>query len=649
MKLKRNLYVYLAFWSLIVLAIVLRVVPHPTGEWDDYSIVTASLINDHNVSIDEEDVIFAKQFFTDLSIGYDNNFSLSGYKTRNGDDMSWYFCTYSAACVPVALVLSALNLNPSYCFYLTNLIAMILALSLCIKEYSRTDKKKVLLILMLSINPIIFYMTWISAEVFIYALMVIAILWWHERKFMRSAIILSLASTLNPVILAFGIFMIIDFLYVIIKRYNANTIKAILGSFIKEWRSIALYGSCYIVGLIPFAYNYYEVGHINLTASSFLTDEPKTMIFKRFFAYLFDWNFGLLPYYNLFFILSIVLFIVALLGRYWKYVGMTLAFYGVVAGYSIMYHINCGMSGISRYNAWSAVIMIFGVISYMDTLILHKITRVVSLVCISFTVIINSLILYFYGPIEANHTNYVYMTPIASFVLDHFPSLYSPLYSTFNSRVTHIDGGYSYTLPLIYNNREGNIRKILVAPESIEDLKSRCIGVTNKEQEWFNKRISNVTKEEYISIPPNRNIRTTSQLILNRKIYFSGEKRNCEFYVDKGISWNEDIFAWTEGKEMLLSFVIKNFDSNSHYVLDCNIMGTYNGAQSMMVKEKNTIIYQETLLGQSYFQIPLSPSESGYVKLHFIFDKAVSPLELGESSDNRVLALQFESATLLRK
>jgi hypothetical protein len=649
MKLKRNLYVYLVFWSVIILFIVLKVTPHPTGEWDDYSIVTASLINDQNVSIDEKDVIFAKQFFSDLSNGYDNNYSLSGFKTRNGDDMSWYFCTYSATCVPIALVLAALNISPSYCFYLTNIIIMILALYLCIKEYSGTNKKKVMLILMLSINPIIFYMTWISAEVFIYALMVMAILWWHEKKFMRSAVVLSLASTLNPVILVVGIFMIIEFLYTIIKKYDAKTIKAILSAFIKEWRSIMLYGSCYIIGLIPFFYNYYEIGHINLTALSFATDEPKIMVFRRFLAYLFDWNFGLLPYYNLLFILSIVLFIVALLGRCWKYVGMTLAFYGVIAGYSIMYHINCGMSGISRYNAWSAVIMVFGVISFADILITRKIVKSVAVIFISITIIINSLILYFYGPIEAKHTNYVYMTPIASFVLDCFPSLYSPLYSTFNSRVTHIDGGYSYALPLIYKNREGNIRKILVAPDSIEDLKSRCIGEDNKDQEWFNQRISNITKEEYISVPPNYNIRTTNQLSLNQKIYFSGDSRNCDFYVDKGISWNEIAFAWTDGKEVFLSFNIKDFDSNLHYILDCNIIGTYMGVQSMVVKERNKITYKDMLSGQSYFQIPLSPSESGYVKLHFIFDNAVSPLELGESADNRVLALQFESATLLGK
>lgn len=647
MSLKKFLYVYLIFFSIILLIIILRVKPHPDGEWDDYSLVTASLINDYNVGIDEQDVIFAKKFFGALSKAYEDGYALSGYNTRNGDEMSWYFLTYSAACVPLALILSVLGSDPSYCFYLTNFIIFILALYLCIKEYSGTDKRKLILILMLSINPIIFYMTWISAEVFIYALLVMAILSWHERKYIKTSVLLSVASTLNPVILAAAFFVTIDFLYDIIKKYNSKTLKEVFESFIGEAKQIGFYGGGYLIALIPFIYNYYEIGHINLTAASFATDEPKIMIVKRFIAYLLDLNFGFLPYYNLFFTFSIVLFILAVVRRKWKYIGMMLAFYGIIAGYSIMLHINSGMSGIARYNAWSSVIMIFSVISYMDSLITHRLARIVSLISIAVSLIINLFILCIYGPIGANKTSHIRMTPIASFVLDYFPTLYSPLHSTFNSRVTHIDGGYTYKLPIVYKDHEENIRKILIDPSSINTLKAVCFGETNEDQEWLNQKLSNVTKEEYISVPTNRNLKSANQLDLNQSIYFAGDKRNSEMYVDKGISGNEVMFAWTDDKELILSFMIKKADLD--YILDCSIFGVYNGTQSVKVKENNAIIYQDTLYGKSDLKIPLTPSETGYVKLYFEFDKAVSPLELGVGADNRILALQLESATLLGK
>ncbi len=39
-----------------------------------------------------------------------------------------------------------------------------------------------------------------------------------------------------------------------------------------------------------------------------------------------------------------------------------------------------------------------------------------------------------------------------------FPELYNPLHSTFNSRVNHIDGGYSYNLPIYYMAQEESVK-----------------------------------------------------------------------------------------------------------------------------------------------------------------------------------------------
>lgn len=649
MTLKKVLYIYLIFWSSLALIVILSCMPHPTGEWDDYSLVTASIINDQNVSISKDDVEFAKQFFPDLKGGYDNGYFLSGFKTRNGDEMAWYFCTYSVACVPIAVLLSILNLNPSYCFYITNLITMILALYLCIKEYQGNIKNKLFLILLLSLNPIFFYMTWISAEVFIYALLIIAMLWWCEKRYKRSAIAISLAATLNPTILFVGIIMIIDFIFNTLKKYNIKTMKDVFISIMKEKSNIILYGSCYIISIIPFIYNYYETGYINLTAATFTTHESKVMIIKRFIAYVLDWNFGLLPYYNFFLILSFFLIIIAVLKKCWKFNLMLIAFYGTIFGYSIMIHINSGMSGIARYNAWSSVILIFAVITYMDTLLIQKVYKTISSICIIVTLLCSSLIILIYGPLEANNTSHIYMTPIASYVLDNFPNLYSPLHSTFNSRITHIDGGYSYTLPLVYKDDKGNIRKILIDPLSTNKFKTMCYGETYKDQEWLDHKLIKINKEEYITVPLTYKLIMANKLNENQTITFSGNNRNCEDYVNKGISGNEGSFAWTSGKEMNLDFIINNYEPNSNYNLECNIFGVYNGKQSIVVYQNDHDIYNNILTNNTMFQIKLKPTDTGYVRLVFKFDNAISPLALNKSSDDRVLALQFKNITLIKK
>lgn len=363
-------------------------------------------------------------------------------------------------------------------------------------------------------------------------------------------------------------------------------------------------------------------------------------------AYIFDWNFGILPYYNFLFLLSLGLLVLAIIKKVWKYVGMMAAFYGIILGYSIMPHINSGMSGIARYNVWSSVILIFGVISYYDVLILHKVIRVISKTVVIFTVFLFSLILYNYGPLEAYKVDYKTMTPIASFVLEYFPEFYSPLYSTFNSRIESVDGGYSYTLPIAYHDKNGNVRKVLLDTTSAEHLKTTYFGETEKDWKWFEQKISGITKEEYISIPVHYKIFEADQLGLNQTIFFSGEKRNCESYIKCGISGNEDSWAWTDGKKMLLYFTIKDYNPRINYSLECNIAGVYGGTQSVKVFEHDTAIYKDTLHGISDFYIPLIPDDKGVVRLDFVYDNAISPREKEGGGDTRMLGLQFVQASL---
>ena len=116
-------------------------------------------------------------------------------------------------------------------------------------------------------------------------------------------------------------------------------------------------GSCYIVGVIPLFYNIYNVAHINLTASYSGFIHGKESIISRFWSYLFDLNYGILPYFCPVFVLAIFLVFSAILNGHKKYLQWIFAFFLNTFLYSIMVHINSGMSGIARYNSWGVAIL----------------------------------------------------------------------------------------------------------------------------------------------------------------------------------------------------------------------------------------------------------------------------------------------------
>ena len=92
--------------------------PSPTGEWDDYSLPAVSIITDQNIDITENDIMHFKTIFPEWS-QYIDYYSLSGYVTKSGGEMPWYFPTYSVACIPFIFILSFFRFtcNLCVCFY----------------------------------------------------------------------------------------------------------------------------------------------------------------------------------------------------------------------------------------------------------------------------------------------------------------------------------------------------------------------------------------------------------------------------------------------------------------------------------------------------------------------------------------------------
>lgn len=468
------------------------------GEWDDYSLPAISILTEHNFAISENDIESFKKIIPEWADKIDK-YSLSGYSTKSGEELSWYFPTYSIACIPMMLLLMFMDLPVSYSFVFTNLAFLILLLFFIWRHLKAEDSVKLALIVLLSANPIVFYLVWPSAEVFIYVMLGFAVVCWYNNWYKSAAVFVSVAGTLNPTIMSVGIIMIVDYLINIGKIRQKG--ESILKVYIKNFKDILIYGSCYIIGLFPMVYNLYNTGHINLTASYSNFTEGSESTFSRFLAYLFDFNYGILPYYPILLLLDLIFIVIAIYKRNWNFIKFSAAFYFNMIMYSVMVHINCGMTGIARYNAWNAVVLVFAVVVFSKELILSKVYKKAVKYLFFISSIISTIIVFSYGPSGANRTSNCDWTPIAGWVIDNFTSIYNPLHSTFFSRTQHVDGGYEYELPIVYTNNDEKVRKILATSEEIEYIKLNYVSMSGRDEEFINILNKLDESEGYITIP----------------------------------------------------------------------------------------------------------------------------------------------------
>ena len=518
---------------LFLMAMLMYAGIHPTylmGEWDDYSLPVASLFHDHNFSVSKGDVAYFKELFPEWA-GDIKGYELSGYKTAEGAELSWYFPVYSILCMPMTVLLWIMKLPRIYTFSFTNILLYGLALLFAARFVKTPEKKRLLLVLTLAIHPAVFYINYVGAEVCLYALLIMAAVCWYNGWHHRGAFFVALAGTMNATILSVGLVMIAEYLLrLCMEKEKAQAWPTFIrASFVR----IVGYGCCYIIGILPMIYNYVLTGHINLTASYEKYTVSKETVFERAYAYLFDLNYGMLPYFPIVLWLAVILLAVALgiviketaakeeskkadgiAYMKWALTGLLL-----VLLYSLMIHINSGMDGMARYNTWGSVLFIFGVVLYYDKLLGSSSTTEVSsnvakllprvaagLLCLD--LIWSAFMLWWYDPNRAANTAYIFMNPLAVVVLEKAPGLYNPLHSTFASRTLYKDGCYEYDTPVVYFSYEdGSVRKVLATVEDAKILLENFSSGSGADAWWEKQVVGLGEKESYISVPKKYDIR----------------------------------------------------------------------------------------------------------------------------------------------
>lgn len=614
--------------------------PSLEGESGSFTLLTVSLVETGDFVISEEDYQKAVQLFPSHETYLDWYYHDFLPRDEHGNAYPWYFGIYSFLCIPLFLILRLFQFDSIYSFAITNALLLSAALYLVYKECKLKDDQRLLLILFLGFSPIVQYINWQSYEVATYAFVICAMVYWFTERRKRAALFLSIAGTMNPTAMAFGVFMILEFFFA---RFQENKwkIHKFIMSCLCDWKQILEYAACFTPCLVPIGITYMFFHRFNMVAMLGVTDVAG--IVTRVLAYLFDLNLGFLPYIPIFLFLTVVVAFFAFKKKEWKYVFAFMGIVATIAGYSITSHINCGMTGIARYNVWTFPMITIMIFYALEKKIIFSEKRLVIFTEISSLVWCTAIIaVVAFSPYKGE---YIYWSPMAEIVLEYMPQLYNPLPSTFNSRTKHIDGGYDISEPVFYIGKDGYVRKILIPTDCEYNVRDKLL-VNAEDQELFEREYRKIDISNsnycYLNFPNGTEILYAEAYGIGDEILFTDANNGTRYFID-GISVIEEDFAWSNGKESIFRAKVENVQHDLNAIF--NFKTVYGGKQTLIVTSQGQELFNQELTDETTqisFTIPSELIENGLIELEFSYPDAVDLIISSNGSDNRVVALAWK-------
>lgn len=622
---------------------------HEVGESRHYVTSTITLLNKGSISFNRNDIAYAESVFGNFSVkNFPRHYNYNGSNVihriatqeaadKNFVGRSFYWGTYSFLCIPVYWLCRTFHLfqdNMFVAFKITNIIMLLIPL-LAVVFLLKGDKVlKFNMLLVTAVTPAAQYLGWASAEICIYMFVMLHLIFLHNNQYCRSALSLAFAATLNYCLFPLGLYLLYHFLKYNKNGYRDETTGAI--SLKKDFIKKSVVAGCCFLPVVHAAVSTYLQFHSIATMSE-MSDTKG--LFARFIAYLFDLNFGIIVYHHLIFCAFLVFMLFWRFKRNWDYFLLGAAFFFTVMLYSIMSHINCGMEGIARYSAWSSPIMLFPIVKQLS----EKKYVTASFILCGVYFFINLGILFF--PLTSS---YVYWSKIASFVFQHCPAIYKPLYSTFISRTLHTDSGYLYEKPVAYYSNNSAV--ILCSKNHLAEFWNfYFVPDKSNYDEIERQRIKYLASDrEFYYLYAKGNIFPKLEKLKDNTVFFNRE--NPAFMFARGFSAIENWGIWSEEKyaEMYVARPENAELFHSVKLTLCPFLPP-KGKQEVEIRLNGQ------LAGKAVFTSPqnqtvelLIPKDAqNILKFSFIVSNPVSPAELGTSNDIRklgfgLISLEYE-------
>ncbi|MCQ2516775.1 MAG: hypothetical protein MJ094_07930 [Saccharofermentans sp.] len=625
-KLNSSLVNKIISWLMIVILAIIGLVTIKNadgigipGDGFEYLMMQISFQNHGSFDVTESDVEDAKQYFDNeiFDTIYRDRAETTLIEGNNGKLYAKHFGMYSVIGLPLSRVFHYFGINPAKAFMVMNLVFWLFAL-VVVRLFLKTDEwRKTLLIAFLTFNPIYFYLSWVHTELFIFAFVIIGLVFWNNRKFIPAMLFTSIAATCNLAVLTLAFVIGLDF--VISTYLNTRNI----GNVVKK--AIPLL-ACALPGFIPVILSIIHFGTYSPVASVASVGSSEFPADSRLWAalsYIIDPNQGMLVYSALIVPTFIVLIVINLFLRE-RVLSTVLNLSAVLLMLVIIsqeLHINCGMSFIMRYNVWMLPIYAFFVVYN-----LRKIWQGIAIVGGS-TLWALAIILVMF---TSGLTNcYLSFTPIGEFVLNRFPTLYNPPVGIFYSRTLGLESYYCKD-PVAYRDRDGNVLKILMSGDAIDSLNNGEWVLLNGEYPsastvcgphfiYFNY------SEEGVRLVPNTNILDFSNMSETDTSYILSE-------------------VGIEGDNLLMygnTLHIRNYMMPGVYNGSLGISNVFGGVQNITISINGSTVYTGPVsMEDDRISFDFEVDETCVCDMEIDAPSALSPSSVDpNSNDDRVLSL----------
>ena len=619
------------------------------SEIDSYVFPILSLEYQGSFLTDESILPFAQRDFPNLYRNINSYQDLRSSKmpiTVDGKWVPFYFPLYSILCLPVKVLLQVLNLNQEKCFFICNICFALIMFLVIVFCKSISFCPKIITLFLLFFSPLFLYVTRIGMEALLFSLVGTSMVFLYEKKYKRCALLTSIAGLLNRTTMVIGIVCIIKFIIDLIKENkNSRTIQIIK----KETIKIVNFAICFSPFFLVWLRGLLVKPVTNKLDSLFETQE----YWSRFYSYLFDINLGLFSFAPLLLLFGVLITVYNVINKKYDVLYFVGCLLGTIAAYSFNYNINHSMTYCARYVFWTYPMLVLLVVFYGASVFSKRIFIVSSGVSIILTTV---LLVYN----SDNYYNSVKFNKLTRKIFSTYPQLYNPAHSTFNCRVNHFHGGYSfrssdggfiswkYELPIIYSDRKG-IRKILISQQEIPTFLQNILA-KDSDIIWLKKELEKVGKsEKYISIPQNISIKKSQDYYMNDLIVCYGNSYNANKFIPIGLSEKENGFSWTEGKELYCVIRFPEFKPNDKVTAEINLVDIFLGKQLVNINvDVKCITNKEIHQGENIFFDFILP-ENKTVEISIGLPSASSPRRVGLSKDSRILSLALKTIKFKKK
>jgi hypothetical protein len=381
----------------------------------------------------------------------------------NGKLYCWHFWLYPLCALPVKFLLHACRANPQAALQVTNVLFFLGGLYVALFRHRVSAGKRLTLVGLAAVSPVVWYLRWPSPEVFTWTLVLLCLVCLNNKQYVLSALCAALAATQNPPVI-----FLAGYVAVLSWREHRQRREAWgqgrgVRMFLTRPVAIGTSAAAFLA-LGPTLFSYVVYGVANPIAAHGGTDV--TLIsWERTWSLLTDLEQGLLPYVPALLLLAGVAGLRILFTRNLAGLGMVAVLTSMILACQVTTLWISAAAGLMRYAVWMLPVLAWLVAQYVP---LNRFGQG----WVAAATALQALIVCQHD----GRMNYLDHGPVAHFVLSKAPTLYNPVPEVFYVRQVHshtIFGPHCLPLPFITNDYR--VTKLLTDRQSIDKLADKFV------------------------------------------------------------------------------------------------------------------------------------------------------------------------------